>query len=95
MVEHGVRLERWPSGVAIPEALADRFRYDEGTHRLVYGGFMSKMDFDRLNQLCDDWGYRRALEELFREATVESVEEGQSRGALGRRLAGLLHGLGL
>ena len=32
---------------------------------------MSKADFDRLSRLHDDWGYRRALEDLFRICTLD------------------------
>ena len=34
--------------------------------RLVFIGFMSKNEFDRLCRLSDDWGYRRPLGQLFR-----------------------------
>lgn len=92
MVQHATRLERRPPGLEFPPSLADRMSYDEATHRLVFRGFMSKADFDRLLQLSDDWSYRRALEDLFREATPESEDE-EDRPRRG--LAGFLHGIGL
>ena len=50
---------------------------------------MSKGDFDRLCRLSDDWGYRRPLEELFRQCTPE---DGDPTGGL-RRWLSLFTGL--
>lgn len=68
---HSVRLERWPENIRIPEDLQNRLRYDAATHRVAFDGFMSKIDFDRLLQASSDWGYKRALEELFRLCVPE------------------------
>jgi hypothetical protein len=65
-MDHFVRLERLPDGVAFPADLADRIHYDADRHRLVFRGFMAKAEFDRLICLHGDWSFRRALEELFR-----------------------------
>lgn len=91
-MEHFVPLERLPEDFSIPRDLADRFRYDDRDRRLVHLGFMSKCEFDRLVQLSHDWGYRRALEDLFRLCTDES--DAPQRG-LARRLHALLSGIGL
>ena len=65
-VERFVSLARRPEGLRFPADLADRISYEEARQRLVYRGFMSKADFDRLSRLSDDWAYRRGLEDLFR-----------------------------
>ncbi|MBX6314931.1 MAG: hypothetical protein IRY99_18740 [Isosphaeraceae bacterium] len=70
-MEHFVTLDKLPQGLEFPASLADRIRYDPATRRLIFQGFMSKAEFDRLCRLSDDWGYRRTLEELFRLCTPE------------------------
>jgi len=69
-----VPIQRWPEGLKFPADLKDRIEYDADRGRLVYHGFMSKSEFDRLCKLSDDWSYRRPLEELFRLCTVEENE---------------------
>src|SRR5262245_11930570 len=49
----------------IPAEFQDRFHYDAGKHRLVYRGFMSKAEYDRLFDLSHDLAYLDALQELF------------------------------
>jgi hypothetical protein len=80
-MDHFVRIERLPEGIQFPEEFRDRLLYDEARHRLVYRGFMSKGDFDRLCRLSDDWSFRRPLEELFRQCTPETAMP--SRGLRG------------
>jgi hypothetical protein len=77
-MEHFVKLDCLPEGLVFPTSLADRVRYDANAHRLAYVGFMSKGDFDRLYLLSEDWGYRRALEELFRDSTEDSQPKSSS-----------------
>src|SRR5690349_5325799 len=77
-MEHFVHLEALPGGLQFPAELRDKIRYDDAAQRLCYRGFMSKVDFDRLNYLSDDWSYRRQLEELFRLCTPE--EPGRAKG---------------
>jgi hypothetical protein len=90
-VDHFVTLAILPENFQIPTAYTDRFRFDPATHRLVYRGFMSKVDFDRLCGLSDDWGYRRQLEELFRQCTLE--DPSRPRGL--RRFLSPLASLGM
>jgi hypothetical protein len=71
-MEHFVKLDCLPHGFVFPPSLTDRVRYDSDNQRLIFRGFMSKGEFDRLYLLSDDWGYRRALEELFRNSTDDS-----------------------
>jgi hypothetical protein len=70
-VEHFVPLNRVPDGLQFPADLSHRIQYDADRRRLVFRGFMSKAEFDRLCLLTEDWGYRRSLEELFRLSTAE------------------------
>ena len=65
-LEHFVTLSRLPDGLKFPEEFAGRIRHEPESRRLVFRGFMSKADFDRLSRLSDDWAYRRPLEDLFR-----------------------------
>ena len=84
-MDHFVRMGRLPDGLQFPPDLLDRIWYDAEGRRLVFRGFMSKAEFDRLFRLSDDWGYRRPLEDLFRECTPD--EEGPRRSGLRRVLA--------
>lgn len=90
MVEHFVPFDGLPSGFSIPADLADRFAYDESRRRLVFRGFMSKADFDRLTGLAEDWSYRRAVDELFQCCTPEDEAEGGGRRGILRRLASVV-----
>jgi hypothetical protein len=78
LVEHFVHLSRWPEGLQLPADLGDRIRYDADRGRLVYKGFMSKSEFDRLSRLSDDWAYLRPLEDLFRLCTQETAPRGRT-----------------
>jgi hypothetical protein len=82
-------LERFPAGVEFPDELKLRIRYDPVRRRLVHIGFMSKIEFDRLWLVSDDWGYRRALEELFRLCTLDE-EQGSGVFRRVRAVLGLL-----
>ena len=75
-MERSVPVQRWPEGLHIPADLEDRVQYDASRGRLVYRGFMSKSEFDRLCKLSDDWSYRRPLEDLFRLCAVEEPRSG-------------------
>src|SRR3954447_11495801 len=75
-VENSVPIERFPTGIEFPADLKLRIRYDPIRRRLVFIGFMSKSEFDRLSRLSDDWSYRRPLEDLFRLCTPEEPRPG-------------------
>ena len=90
-MDHFVRLDRLPERLAFPTDLDGRIGFDPAAQRLWFRGFMSKAAFDRLYLLSDDWGYRRALEELFRISTLE--EETSARAS--RPFATVLATLGL
>ena len=70
-MEHSVSVEHFPTGIEFPADLKMRIRYDPIRRRLVFIGFMSKGEFDRLCMLSDDWSYRRPLEDVFRLCTLE------------------------
>jgi hypothetical protein len=72
-MDHFVKLDILPDGFSIPDQYRDRFRFDADTNRLYFQGFMSKADFDKLYLLSESWSYRRSLEELFRQSTMEPV----------------------
>jgi hypothetical protein len=80
-VDHFVKLDKLPDGFEFPLELKDRIQFDPVAHKLVFHGYMSKTDFDRLCQLTSDWSFRRTLEDLFRLAIpeVESRPEGMRR----------------
>ena len=84
-MDHFVKLDRLPDGYEFPPDLRDRIYFDAERHKLVFRGYMSKAEFDRLSQLTRDWGFRRALEDLFRECVPEV--EPHPHGA--RRLLGV------
>jgi hypothetical protein len=90
-MEHFVRLDHLPDDVKFPSELSDRIRYDAQEHRLVFQGFMSKADFDRLIGVHSDWAVRRALEDLFRLCTPEEPAKPSPL----RWLRGLMASLGL
>lgn len=83
-MDHFVKLDRIPEGYEFPPDLKDRIHFDAVAHKLVFRGYMSKSDFDRLGQATRDWGFRRALEDLFRECVPEAgpMPRGH-RGVLG------------
>jgi hypothetical protein len=72
-VDHFVKLDRLPEAVEFPPQLKDRIYFDPAAHKLIFRGYMSKTDFDRLCQISNDWSFRRALEELFRRCVPEEV----------------------
>ncbi len=87
-MEHFVTLQRLPANFQFPPDLADRIWFDEVHRRLVFRGFMSKAEFDRLSLLSDDWAFRRALEDLFRLC----LPEAQRRPLLSRLFSALAPG---
>jgi hypothetical protein len=88
-VEHSVPMVRLPEELSFPAGLAERIHFDAERGQLVFRGFMSKADFDRLCRLSDDWGYLRPLEELFRLCVPE--DDAPRPGALRRLFASLAH----
>ena len=70
-MDHFIKLDKLPDGYEFPPDLKDRIFFDAGAHKLVFRGYMSKAEFDRLSLLTRDWGFRRTLEELFRECVPE------------------------
>jgi hypothetical protein len=90
-MDHFVKLDKLPDGYQFPSDLHDRIHFDAEAHKLVFHGYMSKGDFDKLSQLTRDWGFRRSLEELFRQCVPEEESEpmrsGLFRGAFARLLS--------
>jgi hypothetical protein len=71
-MDHFVKLERLPDGYEIPRELRDKFQFDAEAHKLVFRGYMSKTEFDRICEPTRDWGFRRLVEELFRMSVVDT-----------------------
>jgi hypothetical protein len=71
LVDHFVKLDNLPDGYEFPTQLRDKIQFDVEHHKLVFHGYMSKADFDRLSHATSDWKFRRTLEDLFRECTPE------------------------
>ena len=84
-VDHFVKYDRLPEGYQIPSDLREKFRFDAENHRLIFSGYMSKTEFDRICEPTRDWAFRRSVEELFRM----SVDDAQPNPAAPRR-GGLL-----
>lgn len=78
-MDHFVTMNRCPEGLEFPADLRTRIWYDPVKRRLVFRGFMSKSEFDRLCLLSEDWNYRRPLEDLFRLCTPEEPRSGVFR----------------
>jgi hypothetical protein len=83
-MDHFVKMDRLPDGLEFPTELKDRIHFDPIARRLIFRGYMSKTDFDRLSQISKDWNFRRSLEELFRLSIPD--EPSRPRG-VGRFLA--------
>jgi hypothetical protein len=73
-MDHFVRLDHLPDGYEIPRNLTDKLYFDSEGHRLVFRGYMSKTEFDRICEPTRDWGFRRSVEELFRMSVAEADE---------------------
>ena len=80
-MDHFVKMDRLPEDLEFPLELKDRIHYDPIARRLIFRGYMSKTDFDRLCLLSNDWAFRRTLEDLFRLSIpeVESRPKGLQR----------------
>lgn len=80
-MDHFVRLDGLPDGYEIPSDLRDKLQFDAAGHRLVFRGYMSKTEFDRICEPTRDWGFRRSVEKLFLETVhePEPVRPGKNR----------------
>jgi hypothetical protein len=80
-MDHFVRLDRLPDGYEIPRSLRDKLTFDSEGHRLVFRGYMSKTEFDRICEPTRDWGFRRLVEELFLKSVkdAEPAKPGKNR----------------
>jgi hypothetical protein len=73
MTEHAVKLASLPSDFELPPEVAKRIRFDPATHQLIFRGFMSKADYDRLMRLKGSVDYGRAIEHLFQISTEDET----------------------
>jgi hypothetical protein len=81
LMDHFVNLDRLPANFEFPADLTDKIWFDANSRKLVFRGYMSKTEFDRICERTKDWGFRRKLEELF-QLSVEEYEQ-HSKGVLG------------
>jgi hypothetical protein len=90
-MDHFVKLDRLPEGYEIPDNIGDKLYFDAEGHRLVFRGYMSKTEFDRICEPTRDWAFRRSVEELFRKSVLdgEPTEVSRNRvfGLFGRLFA--------
>jgi hypothetical protein len=90
-MDHFVKLDRMPECLEFPADLKERIHFEPETRKLVFRGYMSKSDFDRLSQLTTDWNFRRKLEELFRLSVMSQSARPQGvrrfLGSLGKRFS--------
>jgi hypothetical protein len=70
------KLTALPAGLEFPPGVRERIYFDDARHQLVFRGFMTKFDYDRLGRLSTDTSYLRAIEELFQNSarSVRDVE---------------------
>ena len=64
-MDHFVKLDRLPAGYEFPAEMKERISFDAERHTLLFRGYMSKAEFDRMCESTKDWKFRRTLEELF------------------------------
>ena len=83
-MDHFVKLDHFPEDLSLPPKFLDRLEFDAEAHKLVFHGYMSKVEFDQLSSLTRDWRFRRALEDLFRLCTPDRKP---SPAGLGRVVA--------
>ena len=88
-MDHFVNLDRLPDGLEFPPDLKDRIQFDPIARKLIFHGYMSKTDFDRLSQLTNDWSFRRSLEELFRLSIPDEPSRRRGSRSISGRFARL------
>jgi hypothetical protein len=90
-MDHFVKLDKLPEGFEFPPQLKDRIHFDPAARKLVFRGYMSKTEFDRICEPTRDWSFRRSVEELFLKSVkeVESGRDGKNRvfGLFGKLMA--------
>ena len=71
--ETAARLDKLPDGFEFPAELRERISFSPERKRLVFRGFMSKADYDRLRRLSDDGPYLLALDRVFRDSASQAM----------------------
>ena len=79
MKDHFVNLTRLPKDLTFTPEDRDRIHYETETKRLIYRGPMCRQAYQRLRQAHNDSQSRQAIDELFRIATFETVDDGQHK----------------
>lgn len=91
-MDHFVKLERLPDGYQIPGSVEEKLHFDAEGRRLVFRGYMSKTEFDRICEPTRDWGFRRSVEELFMKSVVDAEPAGGGKNRIRGVLARLFPG---
>jgi hypothetical protein len=91
-MDHFVKLERLPDGYEIPGSVGDKLHFDPEAHRLIFRGYMSKTEFDRICEPTRDWGFRRLVEELFMKSVVDAEPAHHGKNRVFGALTRLFHG---
>jgi hypothetical protein len=90
-MDHFVKLDKLPDGFEFPGEMKERIHFDAEAHKLVFRGYMSKAEFDRLSQLTRDWKFRRTLEELFCLCVPDDPPHARNSGRLLNAVKQLFH----
>jgi hypothetical protein len=64
------RLDRLPPDLAFPDDFPEPLRFDSGTKRLVYRGFMCSSSYAFLRTCSRDLHYLNALDSLFQQTAT-------------------------
>ena len=81
-LESTAKLDSLPEGLEFPPGTQKRIRFDPRRKRLVYFGFMSKAEYDRLRGLSTDAAYQQALDQLFRESSSHMIAVDIGKGVI-------------
>ena len=65
--ETAARMDQMPPDLALSDDFPEPLRYDPGTKRLVYRGFMCSSSYAFLRSCCRDLRYLNALDSLFQQ----------------------------
>ena len=94
-MDYFVKIDRIPEGVEFPPPLKDRIHFDADSHKLIFHGYMSKTDFDRLCQLSNDWNFRRAWKNCSGGQSPKIPCAKGNQTVAHRRHAAILVGIGI
>ena len=71
-MDHFVQIDEPLTSDFFPEELKSKIHFDDKRRCLVFSGFMTRYEFDRLRQLNGGLSYQRALHRLFQISTIDT-----------------------